>query len=253
MSLITISPEIKKIRPVIYISGPYTKINKKLDVKFNIHVAHEYAFALRSLGFAVICPHSNGGEQNSIPEEFSWEDFIEEDYSIILSVHGMFMLPNWEMSKGARIENQWAKNLGIPIFYCQNNFIAEKLSYRDLVLTGDLLQICDHYQNKNSVWEKSPNQVHEFLKIINKMFRVHLKKNQDYSSFNILCTGEIGLMTRVWDKVSRLMNLIGFNIMTGKLDNSNKSPQNESVDDSILDLSVYSIIWQILRKGKWGV
>jgi 5'-nucleotidase len=101
--------------------------------------------------------------------------------------------------------------------------------------------------------QKCPEQAAAFREIIEKMYAVHLSKNQDYSPANVLGAGEVGLMTRTWDKVSRLMNLTGF-----KIDVSLKSfeppcrPKNESVDDNLMDLAVYSIIWQIYRQGKWG-
>jgi 5'-nucleotidase len=101
--------------------------------------------------------------------------------------------------------------------------------------------------------QKCPEQATAFREIIEKMYAVHLSKNQDYSPANILGAGQVGLMTRTWDKVSRLMNLTGF-----KIDVSLRSfeppcqPKNESVDDNLMDLAVYSIIWQIYRQGKWG-
>jgi len=73
------------------------------------------------------------------------------------------------------------------------------------------------------------------------------------SSANILGTGELGLMTRVWDKVARLMNLMGFKIeLSESRFEAPSAPKNEATIDSILDLSVYSIIWMLYRKGVWG-
>ena len=84
-------------------------------------------------------------------------------------------------------------------------------------------------------------------------YRIHLAKNADYSPINILGTGEIGLATRVWDKVARLVNLIGFNITISKSEyDKPKAAKNESFEDNLIDLSVYSIIWQLYRKGIWG-
>ena len=42
----------------------------------------------------------------------------------------------------------------------------------------------------------SPRQVHEFINVIMRMYRIHLNKNADYSPSNILGTGEIGLTTQ---------------------------------------------------------
>lgn len=82
---------------------------------------------------------------------------------------------------------------------------------------------------------------------------VYLAKNADYSPINILGTGEIGLATRIWDKVARLLHLIGFNIDISKSEyDKSKIAKNESFEDNLIDLSVYSIIWQLYHKGIWG-
>jgi len=98
-----------------------------------------------------------------------------------------------------------------------------------------------------------PLQTREFLRVVFDMYKVHLDKNADYSPANILGTGEVGLMTRVWDKVSRLMNLNGFHIdVELKEFSRSTAPKNESIEDSIMDLAVYCVIWLLYRKGVWG-
>lgn len=100
---------------------------------------------------------------------------------------------------------------------------------------------------------KLPHQAEGFREIIERMYRVHLDKNADYSPANILGTGEIGLVTRVWDKVARLMSLHGFDVtvvFNGL--NPPPEPKNESIDDNLMDLAVYAIIWMLYRKGVWG-
>jgi len=100
---------------------------------------------------------------------------------------------------------------------------------------------------------KKPTQTREFHKLMDKMYQVHLNKNQDYSASNILGTGEIGLCTRTWDKMARLMNLMGFKIEISSMRYEVPTePKNESVDDSIMDAAVYFIIWNLYRKGAWG-
>lgn len=73
------------------------------------------------------------------------------------------------------------------------------------------------------------------------------------SPANILGPGELGLMTRTWDKVSRLMNLMGFRIeISASSFTMPEKPKCESIDDSVMDMTVYGIIWQLYRKGAWG-
>lgn len=100
---------------------------------------------------------------------------------------------------------------------------------------------------------KRPAQSRAFREIVDSMYQVHLSKNADYSPANILGTGEVGLMTRVWDKVARLMNLMGFKVEIASFNYTQPSvPKCEAIDDTILDLANYAVIWQIYRQGKWG-
>lgn len=98
---------------------------------------------------------------------------------------------------------------------------------------------------------KYPEQTAEFERILVDMLATYELKMNDYSPWNMKGTGEIGAVTRLWDKTARLMNLMGFDIGTGKF-TALKDPKNESIDDTLLDLANYAIITMILRKGKWG-
>jgi len=98
-----------------------------------------------------------------------------------------------------------------------------------------------------------PIQAQAFKEILGHMYQVHLDKNADYSPSNVLATGEIGLVTRLWDKVARLLNLTGFQI---EISSSRfvvpKKPKNEAIEDTYMDLAVYGIIGLLLRQDKWG-
>lgn len=85
------------------------------------------------------------------------------------------------------------------------------------------------------------------------MYRTHLSKNEDYSPASILGTGEIGLVTRLWDKVARLMNLTGFKVeISQAVFKAPIEPKHESVDDTLQDAAVYSVIGLLLHQGVWG-
>jgi len=100
---------------------------------------------------------------------------------------------------------------------------------------------------------KCPNQAAGFKALVDQMYQTHLDKNADYSPANILGVGEIGLIVRMWDKMTRLMNLLGFRIEVKFVEYVGpKDAKNESVDDTYLDMAVYSIISLLYRSGKWG-
>jgi hypothetical protein len=66
-------------------------------------------------------------------------------------------------------------------------------------------------------------------------------KQKDYGSGNIAAFGEYGVLVRVWDKVSRLRNLL----------TNVSEPKNESIEDTWLDLCNYAIIATLCRRGEW--
>jgi len=100
-------------------------------------------------------------------------------------------------------------------------------------------------------YDPYPKQRAEFEAILQQLLRLHIAKTSDYSPTNINGVGEIGITVRLWDKMARLMNLLGWDITTGSL-RSAKEPRNEPIEDTLLDLASYAIIMLIYRRGKWG-
>ncbi len=78
-----------------------------------------------------------------------------------------------------------------------------------------------------------------FSAITCKMLKTFIKKNKDYGKGNILDTGELGIIFRVNDKIRRLQNL---------KQNENE-PENESINETWLDIAVYAVIAIMYRKG----
>lgn len=109
----------------------------------------------------------------------------------------------------------------------------------------------------NSVQEleqKYPEIAAEYKRIAQQQFSIFAAKMLDYGVGNIsvgtkLETEEevklslVGIWFRMNDKINRLKNLVALN----------KEPniKNESIGDTLQDLSVYGIIAQIVRNGKW--
>ena len=103
--------------------------------------------------------------------------------------------------------------------------------------------------------EHYPETAKEFKKIQEEQYETFCKKQMDYGPSNIamgteLKTDEekrlskIGLIVRINDKIQRLINLVVKN---------NREAQNEPIEDAFKDLSVYGIIAQIVKNGKWGI
>lgn len=80
-----------------------------------------------------------------------------------------------------------------------------------------------------------------FVEICEGMIATHKAKNADYgSSWHLYeqllgVTPSVGLMTRILDKVSRACNLM-------RKGEENRSVADEALDDTLMDLAVYSIM-----------
>lgn len=131
-------------------------------------------------------------------------------------------------------------------------------THRTMYINGISFHVCPEAvrleqptEKQHVTEERFPEQCAEFKAITQNMYEVHLNKNADYSPMNILATGMVGLMTRMWDKMARMMNLAGFNIQTGAFGEP-KEAKNESFTDSLIDIANYAIITLIYLKKKWG-
>ena len=100
-----------------------------------------------------------------------------------------------------------------------------------------------------------PETAKEFKRIQQEQYEVFCKKQMDYGPSNISMGTGIGksvniklastaLVIRINDKVQRLLNLVVTN---------DRKAQNEPIEDAFKDLSVYGIIAQIVKNGKWGI
>ena len=49
--------------------------------------------------------------------ELSWEAYMKADIGELLKCNFIFMINNWQTSKGARIEHAIAIQLGLPVIY----------------------------------------------------------------------------------------------------------------------------------------
>jgi hypothetical protein len=212
---------------LVYVAGPY-RGKDRTEVAGNIYRARMVGIKLWEMGHAAIVPHLN---TSHFEEDCKAGDerYLSGDLEILARCDAIVMTPDWERSSGARNEHAFAIARKIPVFVYPE--------IPPIPLTEQM----------------RPEQVRAYMDVVMHGYRVHLDKNADYSPANIAGCGEPGLTTRVWDKVSRLMNLMGFRIEIASMHyEAPQAPKNESIEDNLLDLSVYAIIWQLFRQGKWG-
>jgi nucleoside 2-deoxyribosyltransferase len=213
---------------LVYVAGKYSADTAEQRME-NIKAAGKVAAELWDQGFGVICPHTNTGEFLVPTSSCTYDMVMKGDMDMMSRCDAVVMLPGWEQSKGSTMEITYAQELGMPIYFYP--------------------QLPEHHPTEIH----RPEQSRHFLNTVMQMYRVHLAKNNDYSPANILATGQIGLATRLWDKVARLLNLTGFHIeISSSSFSAPITPKNESIDDTLMDAAVYSVIGLLLRKGVWG-
>ena len=88
----------------------------------------------------------------------------------------------------------------------------------------------------------------EFVELLDKMKVIHEKKNQDYSAKDVPFENfERSSMLASWfnnDVDKAFVVLIGTKLARlATLLNSNAQPNNESIEDSFLDLTTYCALW----------
>jgi len=87
---------------------------------------------------------------------------------------------------------------------------------------------------------KSPKYLDEAFALVNdEMLKTFLKKHKDYGKGNILDMGELGIAFRISEKFNRIKHLCL----------SGNKPNHESVEDSWIDIAVYSVIAVLLKRG----
>lgn len=92
----------------IYISGritglPYDQVERVFDT------AQAY---LEAQGFEVLNPTKNGLDPSA-----SWEEHMAADLTMLFSADGIYMLPGWQESKGAKVEYYVAHALEMPVYF----------------------------------------------------------------------------------------------------------------------------------------
>ena len=102
--------------------------------------------------------------------------------------------------------------------------------------------------------EKWPEMTEEFRRICHEQYEIFCAKQKNYGPSNIsvgttlsspddIKLSLVGLWFRLNDKIQRLKQLVVL---------GNADVVGESIDDTYQDLSVYGIIAQLVKRGKWA-
>jgi len=107
---------------IVYLAGPYSNGNTEDETarERNVGRARLAAVEYWQRGFTVICPHLNTYNFD-FDHGITYEAILEGDLEIIrrlrLGQDKVVMLPGWAESRGALIEHEEARSLGLRVEY----------------------------------------------------------------------------------------------------------------------------------------
>jgi hypothetical protein len=101
---------------VYYVAGPYRAGTPWL-VEQNIRRAEFVSLSLWQHGIPNVCPHTQGRFfDKEIPDDI----ILDGMKAVMLTCHGVVVLPGWEFSKGTREEIEVAVRAGMRVHYLRN-------------------------------------------------------------------------------------------------------------------------------------
>ncbi len=87
---------------------------------------------------------------------------------------------------------------------------------------------------------KKPKYLNEaFALVCQEMVSMFIKKHKDYGKGNILDMKELGIAFRVSEKLNRIKHLLM----------KQRVPENETVEESWVDIAVYAVIAVLFKRG----
>lgn len=100
-------------KPRIYLAGPMTGLPQ-----YNYPAFMGQAARLRGLGY-----HVENPAENVHPIDQTWGGYMRVALTQMLTCDAVALLPDWHLSRGAKLENDIATQLGMAV--CDAAFINE--------------------------------------------------------------------------------------------------------------------------------
>lgn len=102
-------------KEVVYVSGPISAA-KPYDMEQNIRKGMRKGGELAQTGVAPIVPHGNSYRWAETGK-FGWKDYMRVDLELLKRADSVYMMQEWKASRGARIEERYARLLGKKVVY----------------------------------------------------------------------------------------------------------------------------------------
>ncbi len=93
---------------IIYISGKMTGLPD-----YGRAVFFEAEKELLKRGYVVLNPAW-------LPDGLKYDQYMDIDLAMIRQADAICLLPNWEDSRGAKLEKDYARELGLPVYFLHN-------------------------------------------------------------------------------------------------------------------------------------
>lgn len=114
--------------PIVYIAGPYLgtidpehhNASAYLGIDDNINDARRVAVYLANHQIGFFCPHLNSAHFEVMAPHASVSYWYQMDLAVLERCDAILMLSKWRDSAGAKKEEAFAFELGLPIFYEEN-------------------------------------------------------------------------------------------------------------------------------------
>lgn len=94
----------------LYIAGPMTGLPE-----FNYPAFNAAARDLRGRGHVALNPTLDRESPAEDPPGTTWEDYMRAALAMVIRADGIALLPQWERSRGARLEVDVARALGMQV------------------------------------------------------------------------------------------------------------------------------------------
>ena len=94
----------------LYVAGPMTGIPE-----FNYPAFNAAADELRERGYTVFNPTLDRTSPTEDPPGMTWVDYMRAALAMVIKADGIALLPGWENSRGARLEVDVARALGMQV------------------------------------------------------------------------------------------------------------------------------------------
>lgn len=128
----------------IYLSGKITGIEKEAPALFK--AAEE---EVKALGYEPVNPFTISPEEGK-----TWAEYMRDDIKALCDCKAIYLLSNWEDSKGAKAELTVANILGLTVHYQKVHYNKRGLDLGDLL---EALESCNnvhtiHYNGTTKKW-----------------------------------------------------------------------------------------------------